>query len=75
MESAEHDFRIYNTALNREFYCFSVVQRLASSEDDALQGMAGKKTRINVPLFEDDLCFSLSGVCVHMLFVMNTFAW
>jgi hypothetical protein len=43
LESIEHDFRIYNTALSREFYCFSVVQRLASFEDASLQGMAGKK--------------------------------
>ena len=32
LESVEHDFRSYNTALNREFYCFSVVQRLVSFE-------------------------------------------
>ena len=33
LESVEHDFRSYNTALNREFYCFSVVQRLVSLKD------------------------------------------
>ena len=47
LESVEHDFRIYNAALNREFQCFSVVpwlrQRLASFQNPSLQGMAGEK--------------------------------
>ena len=50
-ESVEHDFRIYNAALNRILMVlFSMVpwlrQRLASFEDASLQGMAVKKMQV-----------------------------